>query len=700
MKMLAVVLIAMAAIQTVVVSCSDEPDQENYYTTTSHYASSFLMQNAQYSEFVQILDRAQLLGLLGTYETFTVFAPTNDAVNTYLAANGMSSVAEMTDSLCKDVAYNHIILGAAYYTTDIVGTGNYENMLYHPLTVSLDSDTVSVPGEIIMDVRVNHSAKIIQMDDSVENGVIHTLSSVIGTDNDLIAALISRDSLVSLFYEAMTLTAMTDSLQKFKDFNYSVGVDSINWDNVDLVKPSASEYDNVAYPKERRYKFTIFCPTNEALAKHGVTDIAGLKALASSIYDPAFPADAGITDPTDRRNSLNRFVSYHMLDRMGKYWMLTAMDGDENKLGNNFNRRNWDIADWYETMMPTSWTPEKQTRIENGEEVDIGGSILKCSFPSGSASGIYLNRRGIMAHADKLGHFVRGAKLTPPEQVKVTNESLNGIYHYIDDYIAFDLTTQDELFRGERLRIDCSTLSPDFMNQTGYGGSPARGHHTRVSADNGKYGEWNNSQAISNPNLAMGFKAGFCKNFKFKDDNTHLRVRPRVLTFWSYQGDELCVAGPYDITVTLPPVPEGDYELRLLTCVNFATRGIVQFYIDNVPQGIPFDMRPSTRSAKIGWQADGNDPEQNAAFDKQFHYRGWMKGPKAYACGAGAQTMRDNGENIRRVIGTFHSFGVEHHTLRMQQKMKGNVTNTLDFDCLELCPSTIYNNPDLAEDVW
>jgi hypothetical protein len=36
----------------------------------------------------------------------------------------------------------------------------------------------------------------------------------------------------------------------------------------------------------------------------------------------------------------------------------------------------------------------------------------------------------------------------------------------------------------------------------------------------------------------------------------------------------------------------------------------------------------------------------------------------------------------------------------MQQKMKGNVQNTCDFDFIELCPSTIYNNPDLAEDVW
>ena len=690
--MLAVVLIALAAIQTMFVSCSDEPDRENYYTTTSYYATSFLQQNEQYSLFVQILDRAQLLGLLGTYGSYTVFAPVNDAVELFLAQRGLSSVAEMTDSLCKDVAYNHVIDGAAYYTTDIVGSDSYENMLYHPLTVSIDSDSVSVPGEIILDVRVNHSAKMIQMDDSVENGVIHTMGQVIGTDNDLLPALIARDSLITLFALAMDTTHMSDSLQRFKDFSYTIGKDSINWNNKTLVKLTATEHDNVAYPKERRFKFTVFCPTDEVLEeKYGVTDIPGLIALAHQLYDPAFPEDAGITDLTDRRNALNRFVSYHMLDRMGKYWMLTCMDGGQNTLSKNFNRRNWDIADWYETMMPTAWAPGKS---------DPGGSILKCSFPSGSASGLYLNRRGIMNHEDKVGHFVRGAKLTPPDQVKVPNECLNGVYHYIDDIIAYDLFTQDELFRGERLRIDCSTLSPDFMNQTGYGGSYARGHYTLSGVEGGKYGVWDATSDITNKQLCLGFKAGSAKNFKFNDNTTHLRVRPRTLTFWSYQGDELCIQGPYDIEVTLPPVPEGDYELRMMTCVDFSTRGIVQFYIDGIPQGIPFDMRSNGESTKSGWQAEGSDPEQNAAFDKQFHYRGWMKGPKAYSCTASSTSMRDLNNTLRRVIGQFHSNGKEHHTLRMQQKMKGAVENTCDFDFIELCPSAIYNNPDLAEDVW
>lgn len=680
MKFLAVMLIACAAIQTTVVSCSDEPDVENYYTSTSHYASSFLQENEQYSLFVQILDRAKLLGYLGTYGEFTIFAPTNDAVNTYLASNGYASVADMSDETCKDVAYNHIIDGHAYYITDIKSGQTYENMLYHPLAVAIDSDSVSVPGEILLQVSVNRSSLMVQMDDSVENGVIHTMSSVISMDNDQLDAYIGRDPNVSLFYEALVLTGMDQPLkQNYIDNNYTIQSDSINWDNDRLVVETATEADNVAYPRERRFRYTVFCPTNEALSsKYGVTDIAGLQQLAYDKYHDAYPDDASVTDPKDRRNYLNRFVSYHMLNRLGRYFMLTCIDGIENQVAVRFNRDNWDIADWYETMMPYS--------------------IMKCSFPSGSRSGLYLNRRGIKNRPDKLGHFVRGALVTPPDQMKdMTNECANGIYHYIDDIITYDLETQNELFKGERLRIDCSTLSPDFMNQTGYGGSTARGHYTR----NGIYGIHDATKDKTNKQLCLGFKAGFVENFDFKDENTHLHVRPRTLGFWSYQCDELCIVGNYNINVKLPPVPEGDYELRMMTCVEFPNRGIVQFYIDDVPQGIPFDMRPSGESTKIGWQRPTGDAEQDAAFDKQFHYRGWMRGPKAFSPGGDATTMRDISRTLRRVIGTFHSNGKEYHYLRMQQKMQGGGDkNTCDFDFIELCPSAIYNNPDVAEDVW
>lgn len=681
LKLLAALAFVLSATQITFVSCSDDPSSENYYTSTSDYASSYLMRREQFSEFVKILDRAKLTNLLNTYGSYTVFAPTNDAINEFLAAKGWASVEEMTDSACQDLAYNHIIESAAYFTTDhSVGTYPIQNM--HKLDLSITMDTAFVNGEIEIQTYINKTARMIHMDDSVDNGVVHTMRNVIGTQTDKLADVIAKDSSLSLFYEALVLTGLADTLTNtpLRDVTYTIGLDSINWDNLDLVKHTAVEYDNVAYPKERLFKFTAFVEKNEVYEKYGVTNIEQLKELAAEIYDPVYPEDRNITDPTDRRNSLNRFIAYHLLDRHGSYYTLTIVDGPNSEIASYFNRRKWDVADWYETMMPHS--------------------ILKCSFPTGSQNGLWINRRGVQARADYRGGQVRGAKLAKPDEYTLDQSATNGIYHYIDDIICYGINQrspypsnnvnfQEEVLTGERLRFDCSTLSPDFMTQQ------ARGCTTR----NGKYGIGDASKSIANKNTCYGFKAGFAKNFTFKDNQTHIHVRPRVLNFWSYQGDEVTIKGKYDLTVKLPPVPEGDWELRMMTCVDFQSRGIVQFYIDGVPQGIPFDMRPGGRDTRIGWQEETNDEEQNAAFDKQFHYRGWMKGPKCYNPGGGGSSMRELANTIRRVIGTFHSDGKEDHYLRLQQKLDSE-ENECNFDFIELCPSQVYNNPDLAEDPW
>ncbi len=688
-KFLAVVAFVALATQTAFVSCSDDPGAENYYTSKSEYASDYLRNRSQFSEFVQIIQKSNpkynIFDLLGTWGSYTVFAPTNEAIDKYLATKGLTSVEQLSQADCDTITYNHII-EQAFFTTD-VSEDVYPktNMLDLLVSIKCDSDTVSVPGEVQLAIYINKNARMIHADDSVENGVVHTLNSVMGMQNDLLPDVMAEDSTISLFVEALKLTHMDDSLQRYKDYSYSVGSDSIDWTNDKLVLSTATEYDNVAYPQYRYFKFTAFVEPNSVYEKYGVTDIEGLKALAKQIYDPVYPDDADVTDPTDRRNSLNRFVSYHLLDRLGTYYSLTCVDGGSNTLAKNFVRTKWDIADWYETMMPHS--------------------ILKCSFPSGSEngvsiSGLYINRRGVQGRADSRGYKYRGAMITSRDNGGLT--AINGVYHYIDDIICYGIdptpaqvgSIQDYVF-SERLRIDCSTLSPDFMT------SGARGHYTNSSVENGKYGVWDATKTHTNKQTCLGFKAGSAKNFEFDDANTHIHVRPRTLTFWSYQGDEVTLKGIYDVTIKLPPVPEGDWELRMLTCVNFQSRGIVQYYIDGVPQGLPFDMRPSGENPRIGWKSDASlgDEEQIAAFDKQFRNRTWMKGPKSYKTGESASAMRDLSQTLRKIIGTFHSDGKTDHYLRLQQKLNSK-ENECNFDFIELCPSAVYANPDLAEDRW
>lgn len=683
---LVVVAIAALFTQTAFVSCDDDPGADSYYTSKKEYASDFLVNREKFTEFTAIVRRSKMLDLLGTWGSYTVFAPTNEAVDIYLHSKGLTSVEELSQSDCDTITYNHII-EQEFFTTDFSdGTYPVMNMLDRPLTVTCDTDSVSTPGQIQLAIYINKTSRMIQMDDSVENGVVHTMNRVIGTSNSMVADLISNDANVSIFSEALEATHLTDSLQRYIDENYSVGSDSIDWTNDRLCIHTAVEYDNVAYMEHRYFKYTAFVETNDVYERYGVTDLEGLKKLAAQIYDPKYPEDADVTDVTDRRNSLNRFVSYHLLPFQGMYYNLTHVDGPGSTLASRFNRRYWDISDWYETMMPYS--------------------IMKFSFPSGQTQGLYINRRGVQSRKDGRGYKYRGAKVIPASEMDAEQQTaVNGIYHYIDDIISYGVQPdgtdiQDYVF-SERMRIDCSTLSPDFMT------SGARGHYTKSSIENGKYGLGGQGKvAASNVNTCLGFKAGSATNLSFTDA-THVHVRNRMLHFWSYGGDEVTVKGRFDLTVKLPPVPEGDWELRMHTCIGFESRGIVQFYIDNAPQGIPFDMRPGGTDSRIGWKSDAalGEEELIAAFDKEFRNKMWMKGPKSYTSStneygtADGTNFRDHDTNLRKIVGVFHSDGKTDHYFRMQQKMESE-DNEMNFDFIELCPSTVYANPDVAEDRW
>ena len=711
-KFLAAVLFVISAIQVGFVSCSDDPGVENYYTASKEYAADFLRNRDQFSDYLTILQRAtgergdlRLVDLLGTYGSYTVFAPTNDAIAKYLKGIGKNSIDELSKEDCDTIALNSII-ELAYFTTDC-SDGQYSksNMLEHVMSVQSKAEWSEAKQDSVLAMYINRTALIQHADDSVSNGVVHTMASVVNSSNNLVGTSLIEDSLCTYYAEAFQKTGWIDSLQNYVDDTYKWAtdqdrIDSCTWTNNKLCIHTAAEYDNVAYPEKRYFNYTVFmCPDTILQQKYNIHGVDDLYNLAKELYQPVYddPEDIAANEGnnakiyTNPRNYLNRFIAYHILNRWGEYYTLTY--NDNFKLPYNFRRNKKDIADWYETMMPHS--------------------LMKFSFPSGSQAGLYINRRGVQSRADARGMFVRGAKITPPKQMILKEgqqqTAVNGIYHHIDDVVAYDKQTQ-EVVMDECIRFDCTTLSPDFMTKL-TDGETARGHSAiNPGGDNNRYGKGGQgTNALTNSDHGVGFKSGYTRNFTFKP-TTHIHVRGRVLNYWSYEADELTVKGKYDVVIKLPPVPAGTYEIRMMTCTGFESRGIVQAYIDDIPQGIPFDMRPGGgtlfgNGEKLDQNKFGNDEEAIAAWDKSIHNLGWMQGPKFYMPGNRsssdytAASMRDLPNTIRKVLGTFTTTGKEDHYLRMQQKMDSE-DNEMNFDFIELCPSSVYNNEYFAEEPW
>ncbi len=451
-----------------------------------------------------------------------------------------------------------------------------------------------------------------------------------------LSLLLEKDSKISIYVAALQATGMIDSLKFFVDDSYSIQEELVSFQNWYL-----------AFSKERWFNFTVFaCPDSILSEKYNINDLDGLRAKAKELYADAYPEDAQVTDETDRRNYLNRFISYQMLNFLGEYHKLTAYDSGMN-LGVPMLERGFSLDDWYETMMPHS--------------------IIKFSTRAS-------NRELCINFSDRVG--ISGTTVLPPFKGPRNSNAVNGIYHYIDDIVAYDRNTQELVFN-ERLRFDFTTLSPDFMTARSDGES-ARGRSY-------------------NGTIIAAFKPGYVRNFKFHEIYA-LCVWPRNLSWGLYQADDICLLGNYDVTLKLPPVPAGRYEVRigykLISRYHFSS-----VYID----GNPVDIVDFRVTSDLILRDDYlQDLESIENYDRSLRNKGYMKAPCYYSfVGPGnEQSMRDS-QSIRKIIGTFFTDGKSDHYLRIKKLSESAGDDSeLSLDYIELVPASVYNNEAELEDKY
>ena len=429
-------------------SCSDEPDAENYYTFTGEMVSDYLDNRPeQFSDFTKVLQRSGLYGMMATYGTYTCLAPTNEAMAQYLKERGFSSVEELTKEECDTLSWNHII-AETYFTTDLSdGKIPTANMNERFLTFSCDSDAVE--GGNVM-YYVNMASKLVVRDDSVENGVVHTLNRVIQPSSAYLPELLLEDKNISLFTSALTLTGLNDSLYEYIDNTYYCDPDSVN-KGIPFHRTGA-EY-RMYYPANRMKRFTALVETNKVFAEAGIHNLDDLKAYAKDVYDKMYPEDAGLYDEdwTNRKNPLNRFIAYHLLPYYGAINDFTISESGIDYKTTCAMPNLIDCTDWYTTMMP--------------------GTVMKMSSPS---EGLFINRKGVASRFS-----VRGTKVYTPTEMKtihdqdlaeaglpvdtLNQQALNGIYHYIDNVLTYNKETRDVVFN-DRIRWNVVTMSPEFLN--------------------------------------------------------------------------------------------------------------------------------------------------------------------------------------------------------------------------------------------
>ena len=717
-----------------VLSVWSEDHPGTYYTnngeTIADYLEGKVEDHGDYSYFIAVLEKANLWGQMRTYGTYTCFAPNNDAFDKYIKARyheadslgndelkkkftSIESVLENKD-VCDTIARTHIF-NNLMFASDLNGSG----VLQHPNLldryVAYNSYADSVPmrdddGNILKAVDgtdsitiklrylMNMQASVVRADDTVQNGVVHQIDKVLRSSNQFVPGLMQENPNLTIFHSALIATHLKDSLEKYYDdtypeieYEWTEQALRDNYSGIHHNKTSVED-DRIAMPEKREFKFTVFCMPDTALATYsdkytmaaglnGIHNLNDLRAYAKAAY----PDGADIEDETNRYNSLNQFLSYHILPCWLSYDQFNTSQKDIIK--NYKTLDEFDVEDFFETMMPHS--------------------IMRISTPyktSELAYGVFINRKG----TEKLGLEFRGTKIAETAEEYnladgLTTICVNGGYHYIDRLLVYDEETRTQALQC-RMRIMTCTLSPDFINSRGRGrlrGDPSNGGNENLDR------------------MVYAYKNGFCKNFEWVDNQTRFYVRYRDAAFGTFNGDEMTLRGSYDLAFRLPPVPsDGNYEIRFWNNANTGVgsgtdRGIVQFYFHQsvpsdastywrnwnwIPEDIPVDLRITGKDARIGMVLDNDsrydsmtDEEKEIAInanDRAMRNHGYMKAMDSYGNGSNPLRLDASGNCYRKIVCNEFLRANQDYYIRLRQVFADD--GVFPFSFIEIVPKAVY----------
>lgn len=657
-------------------SCVEDPNESNLYTFTGETIEDFLInRNEQFSSFNYILSRVELDQLLSSYGQYTCFAPTNEAIAQYIDSlwhdeknkliphNGMTdnSLAGLSDSLCLDIARYHLS-NTLFSTIDMSKGITIQTMLTRTVTAGIDGTT----GMTV----INDEAAIISKDNLTTNGYVHAVNKVIPRSNRTMGEEMEMHDNYRLFYEALKVTGLSDQLidtEKNGDLG-TAAIESGWW-----------------VPTTCKIGYTIFAETDEVFQAAGILSLEDLYQHAVDVYEGCAERQGGWYDylrqqnaevSTDRDyknplNVLNLWVRYHILGYAIPRDHLIIDRQYTHDLGS-------ECYEYYETMLPM--TLMKIWQVQNK---------------------LYINR---YQTNNTLTNEVEGfGDIHSVEQEGITLGSgpslqpVNGYIHPINDLLEYDAKVPQKVLN-ERMRWDIVSCVPEMMTN----GLRWMSKTEAQALNGGK--STNRARLPSNySDHIRVYNATTKMDYNFFDTGT----------FMSYQGDAIRGNGVYDLAFRLPPVPAGNYELRI--CYPSVTDhgGMMQFYLgtsNNISDmqaiDIPIDLRLNFLTApSIRWTYAQTEEDLGLASDEALRARGFMRGPLSYERVNGHINARwgvvgdDYHLTMRRIV-VRQNFDQGEYWLRVKSVLPDNTSGIFQVDYIEFAPASVIDNTQYVEDMF
>ena len=621
-KHLVAFLVLLVGMSSFLSSCiEDTPDTIS--TFTQEMMGEYLQKRpAEFSEFTRLLDTTEVLGLVDSYGEYTLFAPNDSAMHAFYATSGRKSLKEFPLDTLKKIAYDHLIKGYEL-TTDLFTDGLMPYLTMGDRFVETSSKNES--GAYIY--YVNQTSKIITKNIIVSNGVIHVIGKVLVPSALTLPQAIAGDSKFKLFNEALIKTGLINKISPIRDESYDPK--KFTYLDVNYHQGSGSK-DEI--PAARKYGFTAFMESDSTYSTvYGINNLEDLKLYAAQHVYNEDPADASVTDITDSRNSLNKFIAYHLANKKLPYVKLIDMYDTDHMV------KTYDMYEYIETMNPN-------TLLEVKKERGSGGlNFINKSPETGESVQI------VSDYKDK--------------------DAVNGVYHEINKILIYDRRVAGEM-SSKRLRIDAAAFFPEFTNNNMriYDKAVPRswvyppGYIERLTYSEGTYFSYSNAYG------------GY---LDYQGDEIFLKG------LYDFELQTPAIpAGTYEIRFSYQP-----------TGARGAAQLYWDGKPCGIPLDLRIAANdPLVGWVNPGTDPDDPNGFEN---DKMMRNRGYMKGPCTYKDVIdrwyGLKIARNSTASLRRILGTYTFTKSGTHTFTVKAVREGQFM--LDF--LEFVPVEIIENENI-----
>ena len=582
-------------------SCmNDEVKDEAFYTFTGESVASFCENNEELSVFARIVEESGYRSLLSLYGHYTCFAPTDLAFDAYFTEQNIK-YEDLTENDKKAIVRDHVINDVSReYISDEFQDGAlpFPNMGGRYLVVSY---TTSGNQSII---NINKTAPVTSKDNLVHNGVVHILGSVVVFSDETLLKVLKGDNNFKLFAEAFELTNLVDSVSELYDMSYKDPSPGIDFGGPTTFRSEA----RIIHTK--KFGYTLFAEPDEVFTAAGITNISQLVSYAERYY-----GTAQRDNYTHRDNALNRFISYHLLDRQMPSNEMIYSGG--NTAPSGVSKRH----EYYETML--------KMRLIEIKAPDVG-----------STAGNQINT-------------TRSGQFTGFDPRYTDIEAFNGFIHGLTGILVYDenVMVQDVLHK--RLRIDAMAIPSALTN-----------NNIR----------WKNT---NQPYTITADFCG--ESFTFNSATKNVLWASRGWDDYQGDEISMNGWYDFTLRLPPIPPGTWEIRFGYNSDLSGHTRGIAQVFFDDQIQGIPVNLDVNGEDPRVGWIADDQTPDDGVENDKMMRNRGYMKSGADIVNESYRNILRHSRADIRIIVGTFTFQEYDYHYFRAKNVEGENKWFHLDF---------------------